>query len=211
MTIKEFPPIETANEYGLLAVGGDLEIASILLAYRSGIFPWPIDGILAWFAPPKRALLYFDDLHVSRSLTKFLKKETLEFKFNHDFAAVINLCSDVPRGGKGTWITDEIIDAYIDLHKAGYALSFEAYYQGALVGGLYGVKIGNYFAAESMFHLKDNASKAVLVYTCVSLKKHGLEWLDCQVLNPFLKTMGAKEFSRSRFMRLLPQAMNPSS
>ncbi len=214
MTILAFPDVSSADEHGLLAIGGDLEVPSLLLAYRSGIFPWPLDEeTLAWFAPPKRAVLFFDRIHVARSLERERRRSTLEFKFDQNFAAVIQACAETTNRTKqqGTWITDDIIDAYCALHKSGIAHSIEAYQDGELVGGLYGVSIGAMFAGESMFYRAPNASKLALLYLCDYLGNCGGEWLDCQVLTPHMTQLGAQEIPRAKFMQLLSKALAKTS
>ncbi len=209
MAIIAFPPLETADEHGLLAFGGDLEIESLLLAYQSGIFPWPHDQFeLLWFAPPIRAILEVENFHISKSLCRVINKQNYQFYKNKDFASVISNCARVPRAGQpGTWITKRMIKAYIDLHLAGYADSFEIYQDSKLVGGVYGVRIKNYFAAESMFHLTDNASKLALYHLVADLKSHQIPWFDCQVQNPFLEKMGVTELLRDDFLVKLCQQL----
>lgn len=210
MTIMAFPPVETADEDGLVAVGGDLEPESIVLAYRSGIFPWPInDGLLAWFAPPERAVLFLDEFHVSRSLKRELNRRRFTLTHNTAFSEVIERCAEVKnRGEQGaTWITSEMRGAYQRLHELGIALSFEAYQNNSLVGGVYGVRIDNFFAAESSFYRADNASKVVMVALAEYLKREGIPWFDCQVLTPFSESFGAREIPRSEFMKLLGERL----
>jgi leucyl/phenylalanyl-tRNA--protein transferase len=209
MTIVEFPPVETADDDGLLAFGGDLEPESLLLAYRSGIFPWPInDGILAWFAPPERAVLFLDEFHVSRSLKRALGRARFTTATNQAFVEVINRCAEVTnRGEQGsTWITPAIRQAYTTLFEMGIAHSFETYSEGELVGGLYGVRVGNFFAAESSFYRMTDASKVAMISLAEYLQKEGISWFDCQVLTPFSESFGAREIPRSDFMKLLGEA-----
>jgi leucyl/phenylalanyl-tRNA--protein transferase len=144
MAIADFPPVEHADEHGLLALGGDLDLESLLLAYTRGIFPWPIseEYPLAWFSPDPRGILAFDKLHLSKSLRKFLKKNPYEIRFNTNFEGVIMNCAKVSRAeNQGTWITEDIINSYINLHKKGFAYSVETYLDNVLVGGVYGVCI----------------------------------------------------------------------
>ena len=205
MPIKEFPPIEQADESGLLAVGGDLSVQSLLLAYKSGIFIWPLDKKhLTWFAPPKRAILEFDNFHTSKSFLKTLKKDIFEIRINFDFRSVISQCAKVPRKeNRGTWITNDIIDSFTNLHKSGYAHSYETWLNGELVGGIYGVQINNFFGAESMFHTHSEASKVALFYCIQDLANQGITWLDCQIQNEFLEKLGVIEISREKFMEKL--------
>ncbi len=208
--VVRFPPVEWADETGLLAVGGDLEVATLELAYRSGIFPWPIsDEPILWFAPPWRAVLEFDAFHLPRRLQRELKKAPFEFRIDADFPAVIRACADYRgrQGQHGTWLTPEMIAAYIEFHHHGFAHSFETYAEGRLVGGLYGVRIGRYFAGESMFHRQKNASKFALIQTVRTLQAQGLTWMDVQVMSPLLASFGAREIPRSEFMRWLRAAV----
>jgi len=207
VAVRAFPPVDLADEYGLLAVGGDLEVSSLLLAYESGIFPWPLPGEdrIPWFAPQKRALLFLDELHVSRSLRKVIKQRRFEVRFDQNFRQVIEECSsDKNRSNQaGTWISKQIIDAYCELHRQGYAHSIECYENNKLVGGLYGVVIGGVFTGESMFYRTPNASKVALYFLATYLKNQGVTWIDCQIMNPHLSSLGAREVSRAKFMELL--------
>jgi leucyl/phenylalanyl-tRNA--protein transferase len=207
MTIISFPPLEYADpETGLLAVGGDLEIESLLLAYEQGIFPWPIDSKhLTWFAPKQRAVLFLDDFHCSKSLKRQANNSKLKFTENTAFNTVIEHCSakSVRKKEKGTWITKDLKEAYIRLFEAGYCYSVEAYEDSNLVAGFYGVKIKNFISAESMFHLKNNASKLALLYFIQELRKRKYTWIDFQALNPFTEQLGACNIDRNEFMRLL--------
>jgi leucyl/phenylalanyl-tRNA--protein transferase len=211
MAILEFPPIETADEDGLLAVGGDLEPESLMLAYRSGIFPWPInEGLLAWFAPPERAVVFLEDLHISRSLHRELKRGRFATKIDTAFHHVITRCAEVKNRGEqdSTWIIPEMMEAYTTLYEMGIAHSFESYLGGELVGGMYGIQIGRFFAAESSFYRKTNASKVAMVALADYLQQQGITWFDCQVITPFSESFGAVEIPRSEFMSLLTEAMN---
>lgn len=198
-----FPPVETASEDGILVSTTDISEELVIAAYQEGIFPWPLsDKFITWFAPPKRAVLFVEDFKVNRSLKRSLKKYAV--RFNTCFEKVINLCATVPRKGQsGTWITADIIRVYTSLHYKHYTFSVEVFEGLDLVGGLYGVNIGEFFAAESMFYLKPNASKVALFYLVEILKQNKIEFLDCQVINPFLKTLGVIEIPRAVFMRKL--------
>lgn len=209
MAISAFPPVEDADEDGLLAIGGDLEVESLLLAYKSGIFPWPFNPkLLAWFSPPIRAVLNFNALKINRSLKRSIKENNFAVRINTAFEEVIHHCRSVKRAKqRGTWITKDIEEAYIELHKKGFAHSFECFSEGKLVGGIYGVSIGQFFAGESMFHLSPDASKIALHGLAQHLKQQGGTWMDCQVMNPFLLTLGAQEIPRNRFMRELSAAL----
>ena len=208
-----FPPVDQADEDGLLAIGGKLTAESLLNAYQSGIFPWPIseDYPITWFAPPERAVLFLKDFHVSKSLRKELNKEHYEYKINENFAEVIKSCA-LPRVSMadtppGTWITKEMVEAYTKLHRKGYCHSVECYYRGELCGGLYGVAIGRMFAGESMFYRRKNGSKLCFCYLVEHLRGKNVEWIDCQIMSPFLQSLGATTIARDYFMRLLRVAV----
>jgi leucyl/phenylalanyl-tRNA--protein transferase len=206
MAILQFPPVESADEHGILGLGGDLEPESLLLAYQSGIFPWPLDDeTLAWFAPPTRAVVFLSEFHVSRSLTRSIRHAHFTTAIDRSFSEVIGRCAEVTNRGEqdSTWITPELIDAYITLHQLGFAHSFETYFDGALVGGIYGVQIGRLFAAESSFYRRDNASKVAMLTMVDYLRTQDISWFDCQVLTPFSKGFGAREISRAEYMELL--------
>lgn len=209
MVIKQFPPVDFATEHGLLAIGGDLDVESLLLAYHSGIFPWPHrEDEIVWFAPPERAVLFFDELHVPRTLTKLLRRCSMTFVLNHDFKAVIHHCAAAERPKQdGTWIVPDMVGAYCSLHEAGFAHSFECYEGDELVGGMYGVGIGAMFAGESMFFRRPNASKLCLIKAIEFLSSRGCTWMDCQVLTPITETFGAREIARSTFTELLEEAV----
>ena len=210
MVITRFPPVERADDQGLLAVGGDLEPESLILAYSNGIFPWPVDeDTLAWFAPPTRGILLLESFHISRRLMRDLAKAKFEFKIDHDFRGVIDRCSELTNRTRqnGTWITLEMIEAYCELFDRGYCHSFEAYQGGKLVGGLYGVQIDRFFAAESSFYRVEGASKAAMCGMVDYLRSEQITWFDCQVLTPFSESFGAREVDRSLFMRLLDEAI----
>jgi leucyl/phenylalanyl-tRNA--protein transferase len=212
MAIKAFPPVDEADEHGLLAVGGDLEVSSLLLAYSNGIFPWPLsaDESLLWFSPAERAVLFVDDFHISKSLKTEIRRSQYTYRINSAFSEVIEYCSDcsLRANEEGTWIIDEMKSAYIALHRAGYAHSFECYEGNELVGGLYGVAIGSMFAGESMFHRKDNTSKLSLVFLMQTLKKLGAGWLDCQQMTPLIARFGARMIPRDDFIPLLDEAIS---
>lgn len=206
MAIADFPPLEQADEHGLLALGGDLELESLLLAYTRGIFPWPIseEYPLAWFSPDPRGILAFDKLHLSKSLRKFLKKNPYEIRFNTNFEAVIMNCAKVPRAeNQGTWITQDIIDSYINLHKHGFAYSVETYLENVLVGGVYGVCINRFYSGESMFHTQDNASKVALIALLYQLKQKDIGWLDTQMVTPVVESLGGVEITREIYLKML--------
>ena len=207
-----FPPPHLAIKEGLLAVGGDLSVDRLLLAYRSGIFPWYAKGEpILWWSPDPRLVLYPDELGVSKSLKKILKRNLFHITFNQDFEAVISGCAEAKRSyGDGTWITDEMKSAYIDLHKAGYAHSVEAWQDGRLVGGLYGVAIGRVFFGESMFSRVSNASKVAFVTFVENLRRLKFILIDCQVRTDHLMRFGAREIPRKVFLEQVEKAVNSS-
>lgn len=202
MPVVEFPDPRTANAEGIVAVGGDLHPQSLLLAYRQGIFPWPVEGLpLLWFCPARRAILEFSALHVPRSLARAARRSTLRFTLDASFPAVIRACAATVRPGQdGTWITPEIISGYTRLHRLGIAHSAEAWHGESLVAGIYGVDVDGAFAAESMFHRQPDASKLVLLHLIRHLHSRGLGWIDIQVITPHLQRLGAREISRDRFL-----------
>ena len=200
-----FPPIEEAEDDGLLAVGGDLGAERLLLAYRSGIFPWfNDDEIPMWWSPDPRFVLFPDDLRISRSMKNILNSGRFQFKINHSFESVIDNCKHVRRKDQdGTWITDEIKAAYTTLHHKGYVHCAEAWQDGKLAGGLYGVLLGKVFYGESMFTHKSNASKFAFINWVEFLKTKGVSLIDCQVYTQHLESLGAKMISRNLFMELI--------
>ncbi len=210
MVITRFPPVESADEHGLLAIGGDLEPESVILAYQSGIFPWPLDDdTLAWFAPPERAVIFLDEFHISRRLRRSLKRSLFATARDKDFRKVILQCAELKNRGEqdGTWITHEMVTAYSKLHTMGFTHSFESYLDGELVGGLYGIQIGRFFAAESSFFRIPEASKFAMCAMVEYLRSQEISWFDCQVLTPFSEGFGAREISRDDYMRLLASAL----
>ncbi len=211
MVIARFPPVDLADEYGILGVGGDVEVETLLNAYRSGIFLWPVkEGQLVWFAPPNRAILRLKDFIPSASLVKERKRSGYSFRINTAFEEVVAACAEWRnrKGQKGTWITADVIKGYTALHYAGHCHSVECYYKDLLVGGLYGVSIGHMFAGESMFHRRPNASKLALWFLIDYLKERGIEWIDCQNMTDFLKQLGAIEISRDEFMKMLKESLS---
>ena len=202
-----FPPVTEADEEGILAIGGDLSTQRLLLAYRNGIFPWYTDDEpIIWWCPNPRFVLFPDEIKISKSMRAFLKKQTYSFTINNCFNNVIKNCKTINREGQsGTWISEEVIDAYTNLHNLGYALSAETWKNNKLVGGLYGVKMGNIFFGESMFSLSPNASKFAFIQLVQHLKNEGVKLIDCQVYTNHLESLGAKMIDRNDFMRLLEQ------
>ena len=205
-----FPHPDNAEANGLLAVGGDLTKERLLLAYSNGIFPWYSEGDpIMWFSPDPRLVIFLDDLYVSSKLKKLIRSETYEVRFDTCFEDVIKRCSMTDRRGQdGTWITDEMIDAYLDLHKDGYAHSVETFQEGELVGGLYGVSLGGAFFGESMFFEASNASKVALYYLVEKLKSWNFDFIDSQVPNDHMKSMGGRELERVEFLQLLEDSLS---
>lgn len=198
-----FPPLSGAEPDGLLAVGGDLSTERLLLAYRSGIFPWYSRKPVLWWAPDPRFVLFPEELKVSHSMRQVLRKADFRITVNTDFAGVISNCRTIEREGQhGTWITRDMMEAYLRLHKAGYALSVECWQHDQLVGGLYGVKLGRCFFGESMFAKTSNASKAAFI-TFVQQYSQELEIIDCQVHTHHLASLGARFISRVSFVDLV--------
>jgi len=197
-----FPDPREAEDNFPLAFGGDLNPNRLILAYSKGIFPWynKNDPIL-WWSPNPRLVLYPDDFKLSKSLKRVIKSKKFEIRIDINFRAVIENCSKVPRDGQnGTWIIPEVIDAYCNLFELGYAHSFEAYLDGELVGGLYGISLGKAFFGESMFAKSSNASKVAFSYLVDFLKDRDFDFIDCQVPTEHLKSLGAIEISRDRFL-----------
>jgi leucyl/phenylalanyl-tRNA--protein transferase len=192
----------------IVAVGDDLRVETLRDAYRHGIFPWPHEELpLPWFSPRKRAVIFFDELHVGRSLRKSMKRGGLELSIDRDFPSVIRECSLADRPGQdGTWIGPDIVSAYLDFHRAGDAHSVEVWQDGELVGGLYGIDSGGAFTGESMFYKTSDASKLALLFLIEHLRERGATWIDCQVMTPHMEALGGREISRSRFLDLLAKA-----
>lgn len=206
-----FPPAHLAIQEGLLAVGGDLRTERLLLAYRNGIFPWYNKGEpILWWSPDPRLVLYPDELRISKSLGKAIRRERFRITFDQAFADVIRGCADAKRSyGEGTWITDEMKAAYCELHQRGYAHSMEAWQGEELVGGLYGVWLGRAFFGESMFSRVSNASKVAFVALVQLLKANDVALIDCQVKTEHLIRFGAREIPRKAFLEQLDAAIGP--
>jgi leucyl/phenylalanyl-tRNA--protein transferase len=205
-----FPPPESAGSDGLLAIGGDLSMERLLLAYKQGIFPWyNEDEPIAWWFPNPRFVLFPGELKISRSMRTIINNGQFEFTIDKSFDEVINNCSNVIRKDQpGTWLSPDLIKAYTHLHTQGYAHSAEAWHKGELVGGLYGVLIGKIFFGESMFSKKNNASKFAFIKYVNHLQKKGVELIDCQVYTPHLESLGARMISKSDFTGLLRVLIN---
>ncbi len=201
-----FPPIEDAMEDGLLAMGGDLRIERLLLAYQQGIFPWYDGDTPLWWSPDPRFVLYPSELKVSKSMHSIIRKGVFSFKVNQSFPAVIQQCKNLQRKGQdGTWITDALENSLLALHQLGYAHSAEAWLDGELVGGLYGIKMGKLFFGESMFSIVPNASKFAFIQFVQKLKVEGIYLIDCQVHTAHLESLGARMISRKLFKEILQE------
>jgi leucyl/phenylalanyl-tRNA---protein transferase len=204
-----FPDPELAEDDGLLAVGGDLAPARLLAAYSIGIFPWPHEGWpLLWFSPDPRMVLYPTELKVSRSLRQSIRKGLYEVRYDTDFEGVMRGCGRARRRGqKGTWITEEMVRAYSELHQLGFAHSVEAWHEGELAGGLYGLSLGGAFFGESMFARRGDASKVAFVHLVERLKGWDFAFVDAQVHTPHLERFGAREVPRHVYLRQLHEAL----
>ncbi|HEX4262986.1 MAG TPA: leucyl/phenylalanyl-tRNA--protein transferase [Verrucomicrobiae bacterium] len=202
----QFPDPREANPQGLVAIGGDLSVERLLLAYRSGIFPWTIAPI-SWWSPDPRAVLEHDQLHIPDSLKKILRKGVFKITMDRAFAQVIENCAARVAGRSDTWITPEFIEAYTQLHEQGHAHSLECWQDGELAGGIYGVAIGGFFAGESMFHRVSNASKVALCHLVEHLRKREFALLDIQMLTPVTRQMGGTTISRGDYLKRLAVAV----
>lgn len=200
-----FPSVEMANDEGLLAVGGNLSPERLLLAYRSGIFPWfNNDDLMLWWSPDPRMVLFPNNIKVSKSMRKVLRDNTFKLTVNQAFKEVITACAQIDRKGEeGTWITKKMQKAYIKLFEMGFAKSYEVWQDQKLVGGLYGVDLGHVFCGESMFSTVSNASKFAFIQLARELKQKAYALIDCQVYTEHLESLGAEEIDRSAFMAIL--------
>ncbi|CAA6813948.1 MAG: Leucyl/phenylalanyl-tRNA--protein transferase (EC [uncultured Sulfurovum sp.] len=204
-----FPSAREAPEEGLVAFGGDLDPHRILKAYQEGIFPWysPEDPLL-WWSPNPRLLLFPENFALNKSFKRVLRNKGFEIRFDYNFEAVISHCSHVPRAGQeGTWLSDEMKEAYIKLHRMGFAHSVETYYENKLVGGLYGLALGKGFFGESMFSLMSNASRISLCALSDICVKKSYDFIDCQVETPHLVNWGATLIARDDFLDLLEETL----
>lgn len=201
----DFPTLEMMDN-DLVAVGGDFHPQRIINAYKSGIFPWFIDDYnhIHWYSPQKRMVLYPNEFKVSKSLQRVINNKGFVVKSNENFKEVMIACSNIKRKHEEeTWIDDNFILAYSNLHKLGYAFSIECYLEEKLVGGLYGMLINDIFCGESMFSLEPNASKVAFYHLCQQAQQNGIKLIDCQVHNSHLESLGAKEISRDEYFHLL--------
>lgn len=204
-----FPNPNEAEETGLLAVGGDLKPERLLMAYKSGIFPWySEDDPILWFSPDPRLIFELGDYSPGRSIKKIINSNKYNVKIDNDFEAVIKQCAKVKRKNQdGTWITDEMISAYTELYKLGFAHSFETYFNDELAGGLYGISLGGAFFGESMFHHKKDASKIAFHHLVLKCREFNFDFIDSQVPTEHMKQMGCIEISRILFLKKLNMAL----
>lgn len=208
-----FPNPELSEEDGLLAIGGDLSLERLILAYRNGIFPWYNEGDpILWWCPKPRFILIPGEVRISKSMKKIIRNTEFKVTFNNDFDGVINSCKQTrENNNKETWITDDMKNAYINLYHNNYAMSVETYLKDELVGGLYGVKIGKCFFGESMFSKVSNASKIALIMLAKKLHDEGYIFIDCQMHTNHLQSMGGKFVDWSNFKNLLIKGINLNS
>ncbi|KIM09718.1 MAG: leucyl/phenylalanyl-tRNA--protein transferase [Sulfurovum sp. FS06-10] len=200
-----FPSVETASPEGIVAVGGDLSPERLMLAYKLGIFPWfEDDEPILWWSPPERMVLFFEDLKISKSMRNSINQKKFKVTFNTAFRDVILNCKKIARKDQlGTWITDNMVEAFCKLHELGSAKSVEVWQNNELVGGLYGVDLGNVFCGESMFSKVSNASKIAFIALAKQLEMANYKLLDCQVYNNHLASLGCVEIDRENFIRIL--------
>jgi leucyl/phenylalanyl-tRNA--protein transferase len=201
-----FPDPRRSDRDGMLAVGGDLAVPRLLLAYRSGIFPWTVDPI-TWWSPDPRAIFELDRFHVSHSLARVLRRKQFQITVDRAFPQVMEGCAAPAPGRRETWITREFIEAYTQLHRQGHAHSFESWDGSELAGGIYGVAIGGFFAGESMFHRASDASKVALYYLVHHLRARGFGLFDIQMLTPITRRLGGTEIPREEYLSRLNRAV----
>ena len=208
-----FPPVETADEDGLLCYGGKLDPDWLLDAYTHGIFPWPFDprAPMLWWSPDPRGILDPEKAHFSRRLLRTCRSGRFEVTMNRDFRQVITLCAETHRGESATWITPAMLEAYCELHRLGFAKSVETWYHGELVGGVYGVALAGCFAAESMFHTKTDASKVALVRLIEHLVSRKFTLIDIQMITPHTEKFGGIEISRQEYLKRLDVALKQNT
>ena len=200
-----FPAVSAAHSSGIIALGGDLSPERLQLAYKSGIFPWFEDGEpITWWSPNPRMVLFLDELVVTKSMRNILNRNTFKVTFNQNFREVISNCQQIKRDGQnGTWITNDMIEAYCNLHELGIAKSVEVWQDDQIVGGLYGIDLGHVFCGESMFSKVSNASKVAFITLVRQLQQENYKLLDCQVYNEHLESLGCREIPREDFMHIL--------
>lgn len=199
-----FPPVSEALPDGLLAIGGDLSTERLLLAYENGIFPWYDGDMPMWWCPDPRFVLFPEELKISKSMRTVLKRNTFTFTINKAFDEVIKNCKEKARTDQdGTWITDAVEAAYVEMHQKGYAHSAETWMEGKLVAGLYGIRLGQVFFGESMFSHQSNGSKFAFIKYVELLKSEGIAIIDCQVFTEHLESLGARMIERNEFLSFL--------
>lgn len=199
-----FPPVHLAEPDGLLAMGGELSVERLVLAYKNGIFPWYEGDVILWWCPHPRFVLFPDELKISKTSKMLLKKSDFKFTINKAFKEVIQHCKNIKRPGQtGTWITGDVEDAYIKLHEMGYAHCAEVWKDDKLAGGLYGIRIGKVFFGESMFSKESNASRFAFLQYVQHLKEEGVQLIDCQVYTEYLESFGARMIDRDEFISQL--------
>jgi len=205
---NDFPPYEKIQDDGLIDIGGHFSNALLLKAYSLGIFPWFMhDGLIFWYCPLQRALLFPEEVVIQKSMRPIINLGKWQYKWDTCFRQTILLCRSVHENRSGSWINDEFIVGYCRLHEAGYAHSLEIYEGSRLIGGLYGVSLGNFFSGESMFNLVPNASKYAIIILAQEMKRLGYHFIDCQILNPFTQSMGAVNVECEIFLQMLKEAM----
>lgn len=207
---KNFPNANLATKEGIIAVGGDLSVERLINAYTSGIFPWFSEGEpILWWSPNPRGVLFLEDFKISKSMKKFLKKEVYNVTFDKNFEQIMFLCGETRRNKEGTWITKEMVEAYLKLHKLGVAHSVEVWdIDGNIAGGLYGISFGRMFFGESMFSNKENASKTALKFLVDKLLQYKFKIIDCQLYTEHLASLGAKNISRLDYLNILSEELS---
>lgn len=207
--LLEFPPADNANAEGLLAVGGDLSPERLLLAYRSGIFPWfNKDSLILWWSPDPRMVLFPQKIKISKSMRQIMSGTRFTLTRNRCFKEVMEACAEITRKGQeGTWITKSMKEAYLRLHELGFARSYEVWEDKELVGGLYGIDLGHVFCGESMFSKATNASKFAFIQLARDLEEKNYKLIDCQLYTKHLESLGAEEIPRKEFLKLLQNSL----
>lgn len=207
MMERYFEHYEPIDDSGIVTWTPYIYPEQVVEAYQNGVFPWPdTEQSIFWFSPLKRGVLEFSDFKLSRSTYKAFRKKNFELKINYDFPAFIRRCADVKKQTeKDTWITEDLMETYAQLQEQGWVYSFETHLDGELVGGVYGVKVNQYFSAESMFYTVSEASKFALLGMVQTLSQEGMSWIDTQMVTPFTKQLGAKYISRNQFLSRLAQ------
>jgi leucyl/phenylalanyl-tRNA--protein transferase len=203
-----FPPVNLAERSGILAVGGDLSPERLIEAYRRGIFPWYSEGDpIIWWSPDPRFVLFPAETYISKTMRQVLRRKVFEVSFDRDFRAVMRGCQGPRKREKGTWITEEMMEAYIRLHESGIAHSIETWQNGELMGGLYGISLGRCFFGESMFTRVSNASKAAFITLSMRLRELGFVIIDCQVYTSHLESLGARHITRDEYIAILEEGL----